>query len=117
MNKIKIIIADSHFLSRKGLLVFLNESVDFTCISEAISASDLVNQAKFYTPDLIIIDYTSQNFSLDSIPQIVKKYPTSKLLAISIYQGMATSVGSKPYEGSGISILFEFIVGIVKIVI
>lgn len=82
-EKIKITIADSHFLSRKGLAVLLNENSDFTLLAEAISASDLVNQSRFYKPDLIIIDYTSLNFSIESLQQIVKKYPKTKLLAIT----------------------------------
>lgn len=86
MSKIKIIIADSHFLSRKGLAIVLEENADFTVLSEALSASDLVNQSKFYHPDLIIIDYTSANFSIDNIQQIVKKYPNTHLLAITDMQ-------------------------------
>jgi DNA-binding NarL/FixJ family response regulator len=73
LSQIKIIIADSHFLSRKGLAVVLNENRDFTLVSEALSNSDLINQAKFYNPDLIIIDYTSANFSLLGLEQVVKK--------------------------------------------
>lgn len=83
MEKIRITIADSHFLSRKGLAVVLNDNTDFTVVAEALSTSDLVNQSKFYTPDLIIIDYTSSNYSLEGLQQIVKKYPTAKLLAIT----------------------------------
>ncbi len=86
MSKIKITIADSHFLSRKGLAVLLQENADFALLSEALSASDLVNQAKFYQPDVIIIDYTSANFTQESLQQIVKKYPDSKLLAITDIQ-------------------------------
>lgn len=83
MEKIRITIADSHFLSRKGLTVVLNDNTDFVVVAEALSTSDLVNQSKFYTPDLIIIDYTSSNYSLEGLQQIVKKYPTTKLLAIT----------------------------------
>jgi DNA-binding NarL/FixJ family response regulator len=86
VQKIKIIIADSHFLSRKGLVILLQENVDFVLLSEALSSSDLINQSKFYHPDLIIIDYTSANFSLESISQIVKKYPQTHLLAITDVQ-------------------------------
>lgn len=89
MSQIKIIIADSHFLSRKGLAMLLEENVDFALLSEALSASDLVNQSKFYKPDLIIVDYTSANFALESLPQIAKKYPTAKLLAITDFQSNA----------------------------
>lgn len=83
MEKIKITIADSHFLSRKGLAVLLNENMDFVLLAEAISTADIINQAKFYKPDLIIIDYTSANFCLEGLQQIVKKYPNAKLLAIT----------------------------------
>jgi DNA-binding NarL/FixJ family response regulator len=84
--KIRIIIADSHFLSRKGLAILLQENADFALLSEALSASDLVNQSKFYQPDLIIIDYTSANFTLESLAQVVKKYPKTRLLAITDIQ-------------------------------
>ncbi|HET8963462.1 MAG TPA: response regulator transcription factor [Chitinophagales bacterium] len=83
MEKIRITIADSHFLSRKGLAVVLNENADFILLAEALSTSDLVNQAKFYSPDLIIIDYASSSFTLEGLQQIVKKYPQAKLLAIT----------------------------------
>lgn len=90
MNKIKIVIADSHFLSRKGLSVLLNANTDLVVLSEALSTTDLVNQSKFYKPDLIIIDYTSANYSLEGLQQIVKRYPKAKLLAITDIQSHAT---------------------------
>jgi DNA-binding NarL/FixJ family response regulator len=86
LEKIKITIADSHFLSRKGLAVLLQENIDFALLSEALSSTDLINQSKFYTPNLIIIDYTSANYSLESMQQIIKKYPKTKILAITELQ-------------------------------
>ena len=83
MKKIKIIIADSHFLSRKGLSVLLNENNDFVILAEALSTTDLINQSQLYKPDLIIIDYTSVNYSLDGLQEIVRKYPKAKFLAIT----------------------------------
>jgi DNA-binding NarL/FixJ family response regulator len=87
--KIKITIADSHFLSRKGLEVVLSQNVDFILLAEALSTSDLVNQSKFYKPDLIIIDYSSTNFSLEGLEMVVKRYPEAKLLAITDIQSNA----------------------------
>lgn len=83
VEKIKITIADSHFLSRKGLVTLLKENTDFILLAEALSTSDLVNQSKFYKPDLIIIDYAAANFSIDGLAQVMKKYPQAKLLAIT----------------------------------
>ncbi len=96
MEKIKITIADGHFLSRKGLAVLLSENTDFVLVAEAYNTSDLINQSKFYKPDLIIIDYTSLNFSLQGLQLIVKKYPTAKLLAIT--QPLAASEISKALQ-------------------
>ncbi len=90
MSKIKITIADSHFLSRKGLAVLLKENADFTLLAEALSTSDLVNQSKFYKPDLIILDYDSENFSIDGLSQIVKKYQNTHLLAITEFKNNST---------------------------
>lgn len=86
MEKIKIIIADSNFLSRKGLALLINECDDFKLLSEAKSASELLSMAKVHDPDLIIIDYTSANFNIDSIAQIKKKFPDAQLLAITLVQ-------------------------------
>jgi DNA-binding NarL/FixJ family response regulator len=90
VNKISIIIADSHFLSRKGLSVLLSANAELEVLSEALSTSDLVNQSKLYKPDLIIIDYTSANYSLEGLQQIVKKYPKAKMLAITDIQSHST---------------------------
>ena len=105
MEKIKITIADSHFLSRKGLAVALNENADFILLAEALSTSDLVNQSKFYSPDLIIIDYSSSNFSLEGLQQIVKKYPAARLLAIT--QPIAADKISKALNTGVISHLLK----------
>lgn len=100
MKKINITIADSHFLSRKGLAVLIGENNDFILTAEALSTSDLINQSKFYQPDLIIIDYASANFSVEGIQQIVKKYPNTKLLAIT--EANTSSIISKAIN-TGIS--------------
>ncbi len=86
MKKIKIIIADSSFLSRKGLAALLSENTDFILLAEAISNADLIKQSEFHKPDLIIIDFTSVNFSLDGLQQAVKKYPKAKILAVTELQ-------------------------------
>ncbi|MBL7884619.1 MAG: response regulator transcription factor [Bacteroidia bacterium] len=86
MTKIKVTIADSHFLSRKGLAVLLNSNTDFALLAEALSTSDLVNQSKFYKPDLIVINYFSENFSLEGLSQVVKKYPSTPILAITEFK-------------------------------
>ena len=83
MKKITITIADSNFLSRKGLTVLLNEYTDFELLGEALNISDLLNQSKVNKPSVIIIDYASPNFGLETLSQIKRKYPASHILAIT----------------------------------
>ena len=83
MKKIRITIADSHFLSRKGLSLLLNENLDFEFVSEALSTSDLIEQSAYYQPELIIIDYTSLHFSLEGLRKVMLLFPDSKFLAIT----------------------------------
>lgn len=66
--------------------MILNENTDFNLMAEALNGADLIHLAKVHNPDLIIIDYTSANFSLDNIAQIIKKSPKIKLLAITELQ-------------------------------
>lgn len=86
MEQIKITIADSNFLSRKGLAILMEEHSDFMLLAEASSHEELIDQSRLHLPDLIIIDYTSANFRLDGISQILKKYPKAKILAITELQ-------------------------------
>lgn len=86
MQKINIIIADSNFLSRKGLALLIEECKDFSLIDIAKSATDLIRMSKNHNPDLIIIDYSSPNFSIESIHLITKKFPDSHILAITLSQ-------------------------------
>jgi DNA-binding NarL/FixJ family response regulator len=83
MQKINIIIADSNYLSRMGLSVIINENTDFNLIGEAVTGTELIDLAQKNATDLVILDYTSSNFSLDVISQMAKKCPETKLLAIT----------------------------------
>ncbi len=83
MEKIKIIIADSHYLSRQGLAMILNENTDFSLAAEACDYSELTYHTKRHNPDLIIIDYTSTKFNIQNIEHIAIKFPNVKMLAIT----------------------------------
>ena len=91
---IKVILADSNELIRMGLqAVFSNESrIDI--IAEATDEKQLKQQCKSLSPDLIIIDYTSEGFSIDVIPQILTKYPEIKFTAITYEQSARTVVNA-----------------------
>lgn len=87
MESIKIIIADSHYLSRKGLSTVLSATPKFEIIAETGNVSELLTLPESCKPNVVIIDYTSTHFNIDNIEQIIHKFPASKLLAITGLHG------------------------------
>jgi DNA-binding NarL/FixJ family response regulator len=85
LKKLKIIIADSYYLSRKGLASIIKDEPRYELVAEAATDSDLVDSCEKQNPDIVVIDYTSTNFNLDSIDLFVKQYPAVKFLAITDY--------------------------------
>lgn len=83
MTKIKILIADSGYLSRQGLSALLLENEAWNLVGEAESSESLFEKARLYRPDMIIIDYSTTAFQVENIAQLTRKYPTTRILAIT----------------------------------
>jgi DNA-binding NarL/FixJ family response regulator len=83
VGKIKILIADNSYLALKGFEALLSENSDFQLVAEANTYEVLFEKLKLHRPDLLIIDYTSSPFSVENIQQALKKYPSTKVLAIT----------------------------------
>ncbi len=94
MGAIKIVLADSNQLIRLGLKSVFAERKDFQVVGEAISASELLKKIKFLKPDVVLIDYTSPDFSIDIIPQAVNANPSVRFIAITPEQSGITLVNA-----------------------
>ena len=89
MSKIKILIADSSYLIRKGLASLINKRKDFSLVAEVEKAEELNEQLMLHQPKVLIIDYSSCNFCLDDISVIHHYFPEVKILAITYPQSKA----------------------------
>ena len=102
MGPIKVFIADSQHLILAGLKSILFSNTDFSVVGEAESGIELLEKVKLTNADILIIDFTSENFELDQLKQINLKFPSIKILAItpiyskSVIQG-AIKVGVRSY--------------------
>lgn len=84
-----LILADSNELIRIGLrTVFRNSDVQI--INEASSSEELLSQVKLEHPDIILLDYSSDGFSIDSIVKIREISEDVKIIAITPDQTAAT---------------------------
>ncbi|TNE54607.1 MAG: response regulator transcription factor [Bacteroidetes bacterium] len=79
----KLILADSNELIRIGLRTILNSEKDVDIVGEARSNEELESLVRNFGSDTVLIDYTSDGFSIDIVPQLLAKYPELKFVAIT----------------------------------
>ncbi len=88
---VNLILAEDNELVRIGLrTIFKNSGIQI--VSEAMNSTDLLSQIKSFTPDVVLIDYTSDCFSIDIIPQILNLNDQIKFVAITPNQSGQTII-------------------------
>ncbi len=88
---VNLILAEENELTRIGLrTVFKNSNVQI--IGEAKSATELLSLLKSFEADVVLIDYTSTNFSIDVIPEALELRPKIKFTAITPLQSGKTLI-------------------------
>ena len=87
MNTIKLAMADDHSLFRKGLLSIIQSQVTIDIVAEGDNGKELLlaidksNQI----PDITIVDLSMPVMNgYDLIPHLQERYPTCKILIISM---------------------------------
>jgi len=88
---INLILADSNELIRIGLRTIF-KSGNVQILGEAESNEELLSQIKTFSPNIILIDYTSKGFSIDVIPTVLNTYPNLKFVAITPDQSAQTLI-------------------------
>ena len=89
--KKNVIIADSSELILKGLKSILQPFVESEIIFSS-SFSELKEHVKILKDIFLIIDYTSEGFSLDEIVELKNKYPKVIMMAVTPYTNAQTIV-------------------------
>lgn len=105
MAKIKILIADNSFLIREGFRSVITDNSDFKLVGEANKAEDLCEKLLLHRPNVLVIDYTSEFFSIDDLKTIAQKFHEIKILAVTNPQNKQTI--SKAIENGVISHLLK----------
>lgn len=86
MNGTRIVIADDHSLTRKGIRSVLEDYPEYEIVGEAGDGPTLMNTLEKTRPDCVLIDLTMPNF--DPIPTIQtfrERYPLLRILIISAH--------------------------------
>ena len=92
LNKVNLILADSNDLIRLGLRTVLSAELNVTIVGEARSEKELIAQLSTFGATVVLIDFTSEGFTIDTIQRISTKYPMLKFLAVTSAQNAQTLV-------------------------
>ena len=98
---IDILIANNNEIVGEGLKTILQSKRGNRVLGIANSINHLTNQSSKYFPDLVVIDYSSKSFGVNSIKEIKKIYKDCKILAITdplpkatVYKALKNGVDS-----------------------
>ena len=100
---INILLVDDHSVVRAGIRRLLEQRAGFTVIAEAESGEQAYQLFGEHLPDLIVMDLTMRGMGgLEAISRIVMRYPTAKILVLSMHESsvfamQALKAGAKGY--------------------
>ena len=87
-----VILADSNDLMREGMRSILSAQTDLPIISEAINSEELCEQVQLSSPSMVILDFTSEGFTIDVISKIKSIKPDVRFSAITPEQNAQTLI-------------------------
>ncbi len=100
---IRIMLVDDHAVVRAGVRRLLEQEARFLVVAEAESGERAYQQFGEHLPDITIIDLSMPGMGgIEAIGRIVARYPTAKLLVLSMHENaafasQALKAGAKGY--------------------
>ena len=100
---VTVLLVDDHSVVRAGIRRLLEQRSGFTVIAEAESGEQAYQLFGEYLPDLTVMDLTMRGMGgLEAISRIVMRYPTAKILVLSMHESgvfatQALKAGAKGY--------------------
>lgn len=94
VKKISVAIADSSRLIRTGLDLVLSQESDIELVGEAENTAQLVELLASFKVDVVLMDFTAQNFSLEVIVELTRTFPNTRVVAITPDQDGETIINA-----------------------
>ncbi len=90
-DKIKVLVADSSFLTRQGLMAVVKQDAELELIGGVFHEDDLFERLEECDDCILLIDYqNSDTIQACTIEKIQKKYPKAKMVILSQDQDKKT---------------------------
>src|SRR5574341_891718 len=82
----KILLVDDHEVVRLGLKSLLSRSPQFQVVAEASNASEAIDRALRYKPDVVVMDIRLPGKSgIEATREITQKQPETKVIMLTSY--------------------------------
>lgn len=87
-KKIRLLIADDHFVVRMGLAALIGTQADMEVVGEAADGSEAVEQFRRLKPDVVIVDLRMPvTDGISATIAIMKEDPAARVMVLSTYDG------------------------------
>ena len=89
-RKIRIIVADDHYIVRMGLVALVNTEPDMEVVAEAADGAQAIELFAKYSPDLALIDARMPvKTGFEATVEIRKRFPNASILMLTAFDGDA----------------------------
>ena len=87
MSALRILVADDHELTRRGVQVCLESRPEWKVVGEAVNGREALEKAKALEPDVVILDIAMPELSgLEATRQILKAIPKTEVLILTMHE-------------------------------
>ncbi len=88
---IRVLIADDHPRSRRGLRALLATTSIVKVVGEAVDGQEAIRLVETYQPDVVLMDaYMPVMDGLEASRQIKDRWPQVKIIMLTMYNGRRT---------------------------
>ena len=87
-KKIRILVADDHFVVRMGLVALVSTEDDLEVIGQACCGNEAVEQFEKLKPDLVLMDLRMPHKDgIAATREILARHPHARILMLTTYDG------------------------------
>jgi len=87
-DKIRILIADDHYIVRMGLTALVNTEADMEVVAEAADGNEALTLFTRHRPDLLLLDLRMPGKGgIQTIGEIRVEFPDARILVLSAFDG------------------------------